>query len=329
MINLSVLKDTTLTKGRKWEHLLLREIVGLAKDYWKDGKDSVGVPKFAALRKKTEPAKAKAASVAVQKKQATTFLDPGWNEDAPHVVEKIWGSGHNLPGRNELVDNLTAPLGLNKEMSVLDLSAGLGGVGRRLADTMDTYVTGLEPDEALAKYGMEISVKFGRAKRASVEFYNPEKFTQDKHFDCVIARELFYRVSNKKRFFKEIKKSIKQQDNPRGQLVFTDYILEAGDKDKPAIKSWLACEKDAQPWSLDEMTKTWTKMGLDVRVNEDLTSMYKREILKSLAAFAEFLKKNPPNSTTKVIVFKEIEKWAMRVAAMESGLKFYRFYAIK
>ena len=66
-----------------------------------------------------------------------------------------------------------------------------------------------------------------------------------------------------------------------------------------------------------------------MRVNEDMTPMYRHEILTNLAKFAAFLAHNHPDEETKPVVIQEIEIWGRRVAAMEHGLKFCRFYAMK
>lgn len=322
VVDIPSLKFSASSCGSNLGHRAWEVLSGIAADYWKDGEE---IP-FVKKKKKAFVARKTAASSGGEIAQAE---EKGlWHAGYPEIVEAIWGKGHNLPLGDDFIDKLAAPVGLDKSNGVLDLSAGLGAVGRRIASEFGAYVTGLEPDQALAEYGMEISTQANQAKKASVYFYDPDGFVEDKHYDFIIARELFYKIPDKKRFFKEIKNSLKK-DGPRGHLTFTDYILEPESRKDPAILAWLKNESPALPLPLKEMKKMWTKNGFDVRVSEDLTDTYKKEILKGLSGFAQFLRTNKPDSETKKLVFSEIETWALRVSAFEHGLKFYRFYAMR
>ncbi len=300
-------------------------LVGLAQDFWKDTAQPSVQPRAKPVPvKQSSPANAPAASSPQPARRAAASKKL-WYADRPQVLEKMWGDGEALPGGKELVDLLLAPLGLNKEMNVLDLSAGLGGLARKMAEEFETYVTGLETDPALARRGMTLSVNAGKSKQASIEHYDPATFTPGRHYDCIIARELFYRVIGKNKFFKTIASALKA----RGHIVFTDYILDPKAIKNEAVTSWMAIEPEASPLSLGEMSQSWTGLGFDMRVNEDLTPMYKRDVLKGLARFAAFLTHNIPEEETKPLVLKEIDLWERRVAAMEHGLKFCRFHAIR
>ncbi|MDD3288239.1 MAG: class I SAM-dependent methyltransferase [Alphaproteobacteria bacterium] len=266
----------------------------------------------------------------IPRKNAGENLHGGflWHANRDQVLEAIWGGGHVLPGGNKAIDRLIAPINLQEDKDLLDLSAGMGAVGRRLANRFGAYVTGLEPDEELAKYGMEFSGKEDKATQASVAAYDPERFIASKQYCCIIARGLFYRVANKKRFFREVARSLKPK-NPRGQMVFTDYVLENSDRNNPAVVSWMAAEAGADPLSMEGLVGFFSKNGIDIRVREDLTSTHMMEIIRGFDQFTEFLNKYPPDAETKVIISQETDLWASRVSAMRNGLKHYRFYAIK
>lgn len=288
--------------------------IGLARDYWKDG----GRP---------EPRRAVNDKSVEQIKKTPDFSNSSrlWHADIVQVKEKIWGAGCVLSSCDILTEKLVAPLGLTATMTVLDLAAGLGSQGRALVADYGCYVDGLEPDARLAERGMAMSVASGKSKHASVEAYDPASFSTEKHYDCVISRELFYRIADKPKFFKAVASCLKSQ----GQLGFMDYILEPEVKDDEHIKAWLARESGAAPMSTEDMKQEWTKLGFDVRVNQDRTVKYRVGIMQDLARFAGFLAKNPPDAETKPLVAEEIELWALRVAAMDHGLKFCRFHAIK
>jgi len=247
-----------------------------------------------------------------------------WHADLPFIMEKIWGPGQVLPSSIAMMNLLVAPFGLNKEMSILDLSAGLGGMARKLAVEFHTYVTGLETDPMLAQRGMAISNEQGKSKQASIKAYNPAEFVSSRHYDCIVACELFYRVPGKEKFFKAIAAALKS----RGQIAFTDYILDPAPTQDAAVRSWL--EREAvTPMSMKDMTKAWARLGFDVRVSEDQTAVYRRDLVQGMAEFAGFLADNPPDEMTKPLILQEMGRWALREAALGHGLKLCRFYAIK
>jgi hypothetical protein len=61
-----------------------------------------------------------------------------------------------------------------------------------------------------------------------------------------------------------------------------------------------------------------------------MTEYYKSEVKKGLVRFAKYIATgiNPDPETMKAIN-KRIVTWAHRMAALEQGAKFYRFYGLK
>ena len=294
-------------------------IIGLAQDYWKDAPSKASLNRARLSLRET-------AQVAASAHAAQARGSHLWHADSIQVKEKIWGAGRVLSGGNILTEKLVAPFGLNATKTVLDLAAGLGGQARSIVEDYGAYVMGMEQDHALAERGMAMSISAGKSKHAAIAAYDPAQFAVGKRYDCVISRELFYRVADKPKFFKTITASLKK---PLGQLGFVDYVLEAGAREHPAVKAWMEFEKGADPMPIALMGQVWEKLGFDLRVTEDRTTKYRTGIVQDLAAFATFLAQHPPDDETKPLVTQEVELWAHRVAAMENGLKFYRFYAIR
>jgi 2-polyprenyl-3-methyl-5-hydroxy-6-metoxy-1,4-benzoquinol methylase len=303
------------------------ELIGLAKDFWKDGGQTESLAKKSSFTRFSKGMLTKVLSGAAKKKRASSgsFEKGRWKADRLAIKEKIWGEGQVLPINDELCDKLIKPFGLNEQMSVLDLSAGLGGLARKMAKDYGSYVTGCEADAEIAAAGMAQSVISGQSKHAEITTYDPETYTPSRHYDCIVLRDLFFRIANKKRFLEAALAGLKTE----GQIAITDYVLDKDGKSQDAVKNWLSSEKGTSPVSFDDMANVLAFMRLDVRVNEDLTDMYRHEILRRLGIFAAFLAQHPPDKETKPHVFKELELWAQRAAAMQHGLKFYRFYAIK
>ncbi len=249
-----------------------------------------------------------------------------WTPNAIELLQEIWGKGWNVPMGDDMAGVLVRAVGLTKEMSVLDLSAGLGGTARKIHADYKTYVTGLEPDAELARLAGEESKLQKVSRTVSITHYDPESYEPTKRYDCIVARELFFRIKNKARFIRAVAESLKEY----GQVSWTDFLVEANDMAKPEIAAWLAREDSgATPMSLKEVTDIWGKLGYDLRIAEDRSAKYKHAVLLGLNKFLNHLQKQKLGKAAKPGVLREIELWALRIAAMEQGMRFYRFCALK
>ena len=117
---------------------------------------------------------------------------------------------------------------------------------------------------------------------------------------------------------------------PRGQFLFTDYVIEPDKRNAPAIVSW----SDREPlepnlWTLQGALDAFAQCNLDLRVHEDITAPHRAQILAAIKSLTEHLEKHYLDKETKINVIDEVETWAQRVAALGAGLKCYRFYALK
>lgn len=301
-------------------------VAGLARDFWHDGHTVPPMLSFlpmgSAVPKTFQQGDIKVSSKAPIVKK----LDTGWKADKIQVLEKLWGAGRIRPGNRTYWVELTAPIGLNQEMSVLDLNAGLGGMARFIADEYGAYVTGMEPDHLFAARGMILSIAAGKSKHASITPYDATVYSASRKYDCVLALELFFSIIGKDQFFEAVDGSLKSGG---GQLVFTDFLLDEKDREKTPVKKWMEAEENASPLSSIEMIKQWKGKGYDVRVTEDQTEDYKVFIIKGLAKFVQFIATAKPDHATKLVILAEIEKWATRYMALKDGLKYYRIIAIK
>jgi cyclopropane fatty-acyl-phospholipid synthase-like methyltransferase len=251
---------------------------------------------------------------------------PPWHALPGEIAEKMWGESDILPADEAVTDMLIKPIYLTKEMSLLDLTAGLGGRLRRTSEEFSIYTTGLELDAAIAARGMELSVVGGKAKHAPITAYTPDTFAIGRRFDCIIARELFYQIADKPKFLVAVVACAKS----KARISFTDYILEPGSANRPGIKAWQAFEPNARPLGVAEVVKAWAKVGVDLTVHDDQTALYAKEVVAGFKRLEEFLDSGArPDPETKKGIRRELEIWALRMAALEHGLKFYRFFGIK
>jgi ubiquinone/menaquinone biosynthesis C-methylase UbiE len=251
---------------------------------------------------------------------------PLWTANRIEVAEKLWGEGFNTPGGTDHVPYLVRPLGLNPAMSVLDLSAGLGGTSRAMAAEYGCWVTGLEASPLLAKEGMIRSFKLGLEKKAPIELYDPEHVAFSKRVDAVFYKEGMFSVRDKEQMFDGIELALK----PRGHVLLTDYIIEPQLADTPAIRNW--CDKEPMVphlWTREQMSNGFAQRNLDLRISEDITDLHRSQILTAIQSLVGHLEKHSLDQATKLAVMEEVELWVRRVAAIDAGLKCYRFHAIK
>jgi len=313
----NVIEKMPLSQKARYALARLRqEVIGLAQDFWKDGN---GAP--------PDHLDSERYSSRVHPLINTSMEEGGlWHALPGEISEKMWGPLCVTPGDIDITEKLIMPLGLSKDMSVLDLSAGLGGRLRKTHSVFGVYIDGMEPDPDIAARGMEMSRLSGHGKHVAIRQYDPNNLTSTRTYDCAIARETIYRVPDKERFIKSIAACCKT----KSQISFTDYVVDPEMHGRPAILAWQAYESGSNPPSLVEMAEMWAKQGFTLRVHDDQTDYYKKEIIAGMGRLAGFLASDvKPAPLTKKAINKRITTWAHRMAALQAGMKFYRFYGLR
>lgn len=243
-----------------------------------------------------------------------------------HFVQKMWGEGFSAPLDGNFIIEMAMPLSLGPQKSVLDLSAGLGGPARALTKHFKTYVTGLERRADLAEEGMKQSTHLGFARSAPIAHYQPEQFTYSKRVDVIVIRDLLYCMKDKKAFIATVASLLKDH----GQLLITDFVCEEALLVRPPIAMWMEGEPGGVvPLSIKQVTQFLKEQGFDVRVSEDLTKKYTQSVLRGLSRLVTFLQGKKLSVATKKMLGSEVDLWTKRVGALEAGVTYTRFYAIK
>ncbi|MFM2045469.1 MAG: hypothetical protein RLY86_4045 [Pseudomonadota bacterium] len=251
---------------------------------------------------------------------------PLWSATRIQVAEKIWGHGFATPGGTDHIPTLVKPLGLNPAMSVLDIGAGLGGSTRCMAQQYGAWVTGLEYNPVLAEAGMFRSHKAGLARQAPVQQFDPEKFAWPKRVDAIFAKEAFFTVRNKDGLIDGVEACLK----PRGQFLFTDYVIDTARPRGRDFESWAASEPvEPHPWTVEQFSSALQQRNLDIRIAEDISDQQNAMVIAAIQSLVQHLETVSMERETKIAVVEEVELWARRVAALSSGLRCYRFYAMK
>jgi cyclopropane fatty-acyl-phospholipid synthase-like methyltransferase len=243
------------------------------------------------------------------------------------VAQWLWGDGFVMPGDAEFVLELVKPFGLNPAMSMLDLSAGLGGPARVIAQAFGTYVTGLERSADRAKRGMAASTTANLSKRAAISHYDPESVElRANGFDCILGRGATYNVVEKERLLRVLYGGLKQ----RGQLLLNEFTVDPTLRKRPELANWAAKESfPPQLWTIDQYTDCLTSLGFDVRVIEDVTSLYRNMIVAGWARLLKEVDLRAMSRKHRVTVVDEAELWMHRISALESGaLRVFKVYAL-
>src|SRR3546814_18711553 len=116
---------------------------------------------------------------------------------------------------------------------------------------------------------MELSTMAGLAKRAPIHYFDMDRYEfRENSTDCVISKESLFTVEDKERLLKEIIRMIR----PRGQLLFTDYVL-AEKADERAVYTWAEDEpKRPYPWTKRDYEDMLTEARLDIRIKAGITT---------------------------------------------------------
>jgi cyclopropane fatty-acyl-phospholipid synthase-like methyltransferase len=251
-----------------------------------------------------------------------------WADPRLTVYERLWGEAMTGPGGRDFVLAMIASLGIDKKMSLLEIGAGLGGSTRIIAKETGAWVTGLEPDAALAKAGMELSSRSKLKKRAPIEPCDLAEIELEAvTYPVIFSLETFFKVANKAEFYAKIYRSLK----PEGQLLFTDIMVPEPNPQGEAYEKWATKERVApHPWTVEETRSSLEYHGFEVRITEDITAEYSRMALQALGGFAGELKPGRIDKSMAAAVLDEVERWSYRLALFESGgLAVYRVYARK
>ncbi len=263
------------------------------------------------------------------------MVDTGtyWSPARITAAQMVWGKGFARPGDEAYLMSLVNVAGLKPDMSILDLSGGLGGAARALSERFGgLWINGFEMSPELAKIGMEQAKMAGMTKKVPLESFDPAKPHWKKKFDFAFARETFYQVEKKEIPLLAIAKSLK----PTGQCLLTDLVIREEGLSSPALDAWKASEPNpVYPWTVDKYREFFEKLTLPMSLSPlDLTEGYCNLIVSgwwnAQNAILRAKKSGDYDEEVLATLGDEAERWAARTVALQSGdLCVYRFYSDK
>jgi hypothetical protein len=247
--------------------------------------------------------------------------------DPFQLAQWLWGEGFLSPGGEEYVCALLKPCGLTSAMSMLDLSAELGGAARAVAKVFGTYVTGLERSLDAAQKGMALSKAAKLEKKASVAHYNPDAVELRRNaFDCVFGRGATFTLIEKERLLRVVREGMKAN----GQLLLTEFVRDAAAPASPALAAWASVEPlPPQLWTVEQYRDCLSGLGFDLRIVEDGTDPYRALIIQGWKRLLDEVDLRTLAKSQLLSIVDAAEYWTRRLAALDSGsLRVYRLYAI-
>ncbi len=202
-------------------------------------------------------------------------------------LNQIWGDGFISAGDAGFCCDLVRPAGLTEELSMLDLSAGLGGPARAISREFGVWIAGLELDRELAIAGLQMSDAAGMAKKVAITPFIPEKIElPESKYDCVMAKELMFCLADKREMLRKIEKSLKKG----GHYFCLDFVARDGRLGKQSLVDWAAAEP-CPPDLIEatDATNMITECGLELRVAHDQTEAYLAQIKATWGRWQEIV----------------------------------------
>ena len=251
-----------------------------------------------------------------------------WTKARIAVAQNVWGEGALGPGGKDMVLDMVEPLGLKRNMSVLDLGAGLGGPARIMAKRFGVRVTGMEWEPGLVKAGKALSKRrFWSSRKVSIHYPGwGEGRISLESFDRFVAKDCLFAIPDKEGLLRAIADVL----TDHGELLFTDFVLTAPERRTPAVEAWIAAEPETPaPWSAMDYIQLLTGLGLNLRI-DDRTGPVCSAIRESWTAMDARLEKTKLGPARLEVLESEAALWARRVRLLESGeLNYYRFHVAR
>jgi hypothetical protein len=243
------------------------------------------------------------------------------------IAQMVWSAGFAWPGGEDLALELAKPLGLNASSTLVEIGSGLGGGTRAIAEKLGTYVTGFDLDPAVVAEAMTQAEIHGLEEKAKVLLLDPRKPSLRKDFfRAALVREALYRIADKNVLLDDLIGSLKR-DQP---IVVFDLFAGSTSPGKP-LAEWAALEPHpVHLCRLEDLKAMLAEQHVEIRVEQDDSELYCAMALRAWGDFVERL--NGPDMTKDAVVplVREVEVWARRIAALQSGdLKVWRVVGIK
>jgi SAM-dependent methyltransferase len=250
-----------------------------------------------------------------------------WPAGRLAVAEALWGEGYLFPGGEAETLRLARPLGLSAAASLLVVGAGSGGPPRSIASHLGSWVSGFEYDPALVSLAAARCAGAGLGRRAGVARWDPdEPAFRARHYHHGLALEPL-RVARPEAALAAIAGALK----PSGQLLLVEAVADTPlEPDDPVVAAWLRLDGRTHPPPTEmAVTRMLGRLGLDVRLAEDISSRHAGQALQGWRAAVAILRDHPPDARRAAALVTEAELWLLRLRLIRAGkLRLVRWIAL-
>ena len=180
--------------------------------------------------------------------------------------------------------------GITARMSVLDAGSGVGGPARFLAATYGCRVMGVDLSEPFVDAARYLTERTGQSGQVSFETASALELPfDDGHFDVVLLQHVAMNISDRARFYREIRRVLKLS----GSFAIFDVVLNSGDPHYPV------------PWARTPatsflLTAAATRQVIELAGFRTLAWQDDTETAK--AWFAQMRESGPPPSPLGVVM---------------------------
>ena len=241
--------------------------------------------------------------------------------------QEIWGAGYTRPSSREFFLELVKPLGLNSDTTLNLYGCDLGRGACDAAEELGSYVRGFDRDPEIIDLAVQLIATTEVKARVEVAKLDPAEDTISADKTArLFCHNWLWQSPDKE----EVLAALKEKILPGGQFLLTDLML--GDDASPADIEHLNCDEAVHDhlWTATRYAEVLESQGLDVRINEDLSTSYQGLIQQAWQGFAkeEALLQYGPETAGRIITLAEL--WTGRSLAMGAGtLKLNRLLALK
>ncbi len=274
----------------------------------------------------TEPDTEADSEVAVSKVEPTARVV--WPPARLALAHQLWGSGFVFPGGEIETLRLARPLGASEATSLLIVGVGSGGPASSVASNMGTWVTGMESDPSLLASACKLFTKTALGKKVTIKAWNPTNpdFVARSHHHCLALEALAGARPE------PILNGLAQVLKPGGQLVLTELTATAPlDRLDPTVIRWSALEaRDPADMPVDiSITRMLGRVGLDVRVAEDISTRHMEQAMLGWRVMLRELRNRRPTRQEAIQMISEAELWLLRRRLIRNGkLRMMRWHAM-
>ncbi len=262
-------------------------------------------------------------------RHANPLTDPNeWSPAQRQLAEALWTPGFIVPGGAEYVQELVGFCRLTPAETMLEIGAGMGGGTRAIISKFGNYVTGYEPNEALAEECRKQAVVAdidGKLKIASEPLAEIE--LKSGYFRAALIRDVLCTIEDKEKFLTEVCQSLKAGTS---YLIFTGFLYDDSTM-TPEVEAWIDGERcPVYPWTIDKLKSCVESSGVMARIVEDESDRYCSMVTGAWSSYLAELQKTEVPSELGGLITDEANYWGRRTAALQSGgLRYYRLEGIR